>query len=428
MRPTWAVVTLFALLMLTLTGCLQSGIIEDKSKVRKLDDEPVKTVVIWHTYSDEETRVFEEEVIPAFEQANPGIRIQSVRQASNQEYLGALMTRAAADKTPDVIRLDYSWVSRFAGRGLLVPLDPFADYGGVARELRERMLESNRVGEHVYGLPLNITTKAAIFNRRLLDEAGLATTPKSLMEVVELAREQHDVIGMTGIDMWGSLPYFFGLGGKLSDEKFTATNGYLNSEASIYAVKTLLQLYREGVLNPHLLDDKGDLWKDVYSDSRMLMIDEGPWYYSILLNSTNLDVDLMQATVPVPFPSLGMYGSVIGGESLVMTKGTKVKEEAWMFIRWMMRKETQATMFKAGLIPTNAEALRAPNVAGANNPYIEPYLNGLDKAFYRPAIPQWNDIELLYKDAMERIFVEGEDVKKALNEASSAIDALLARQ
>lgn len=426
MRRVLTVLALFAFLMLT--GCLQSGIIENNDDVRQLDDEPVKTVVIWHTYSDEETRVFEEEVIPEFEREHSGIRIQSVRQASNQEYLGALMTRAAADKTPDLIRLDYSWVSRFASRGLLVPLDRFADYAETAKPLRERMLDTNRMDGHVYGLPLNITTKAAIFNRRLLGDAGLTATPKSLADVVELARKHHYMIGMSGIELWGSLPYFFGLGGKLSDEHFTTTSGYLNSEASIDAVETLLKLFHDGVLNPHLLDGKGDLWKDVYSGKRMLMIDEGPWFYSILLNSANLELDLMDSTVPVPFPSLGLYGSVIGGESLVMTKGTKWKEEAWTFIRWMMRKETQATMFKAGLIPANAEALLGPSVSGANNPYIEPYLEGIDQAFFRPAIPQWNEVEQLYNEAMERIFVDGDDAESVLNEASSAIDKLLDRQ
>lgn len=424
MRRLLAAVALCALLLLA--GCLQSGIIEDRKDVRQLDDEPVKTVVVWHTYSDEETRVFEEQVVPAFQKEHPEIRIQSVRQASNQEYLGALMTRAAADKTPDVIRLDYAWVPRFASRGLLLPLDQFPDYETVAKPLREHMLESNRVGDRVFGLPLNITTKAAIFNRRLLGDAGREAAPRSLMEVVELARERHYVIGMSGLDMWGSLPYFFGLGGKLSDERFTTTNGYLNSEASIYAVETLLKLFQEGMLNPHMLDGKGDLWKDVHSDSRVLMIDEGPWYYSILLNSANRDANVLQTTLPAPFPSLGLYGSVIGGESLVLTKGTKVKEEAWTFIRWMMSRETQAAMFKAGLIPTNTEALQEPNGASADNPYIAPYLEGIDKAFYRPAIPQWNEIEQLYKEALERIFVEGEDVKAALNEASSAIDARLA--
>ncbi|MFD0673189.1 extracellular solute-binding protein [Cohnella sp. GCM10027633] len=416
--------------LLLLAGCLQSGIIEDKDDVRELDDAAVTTVVIWHTYSDEETRVFEEEVIPAFEREHPDIRIESVRQASNQAYLGALMTRAAADKTPDLIRLDYGWVPQFASSGLLAPLDRMPDYEAIAGQLHERMLDTNRLGEHVYGLPLNIATKAAIFNRRLLEEAGLSRPPATLKEVVELAERRHYVIGMSGVDPWGSLPYFFGLGGKLSDEGFTRTNGYLNSEGSVRAVETLVRLFREGVINPHLLDGLGDQWKGVYDGDQILMIDEGPWYYSILMNAASLDVDLMEATIPVPFPTDGAYGSIVGGESLVMTKGTKAKEEAWAFIRWMTRKETQASMFAAGLIPTNVNAMQAAHDAGAgtstSTPYIGPYLEGIDEAFFRPAIPQWNEIELLYKQAIESVFVEGADVKEALDEASTAIDALLA--
>lgn len=426
-KPVLAALVLSCVCLL-LAGCLRSGIIEDKDDVRELDDAAVKTVVIWHTYSDEETRVFEEEVIPAFEREHPGIRIESVRQASNQEYLGALMTRAAADKTPDLIRLDINWVPNFASRGLLLPLDRLSGYAEAAAELHGRMLETNRLGGRVYGLPLNMTTKAAIFNRKLLDDAGLSRPPATLKEALALAERRHYVIGMSGIEPWGSLPYFFGLGGKLSDDGFNGTDGYLNGEDSVRAVETMARLFREGVLNPHMFDGLGDLWKGVYDGKQILMIDEGPWYYSVLLNYGNLDVDLMEETVPVPFPTDGAYGSIVGGESLVMTKGTKAKEEAWTFVRWMMRKETQAAMFKAGLIPTNVNAMQAAQGGGASadTPYIGPYLEGIDEAFFRPAIPQWNEIEQLYEQALERVFVEKADVKEALDEASAAIDALLA--
>ncbi|GGG04155.1 extracellular solute-binding protein [Paenibacillus abyssi] len=425
MRIRFAGIVL-VMIMLT-TGCNNAGIIENENEVPSLEEQPVKTVVIWHTYSDEETRVFESEVIPAFEAEFPNIHIESVRQAHNQEYQTALMARASADKTPDVIRMDYTWVPRFAHHGLLYPLDLFSDYKEAAAELRSRMLDTNRYGEHIYGLPLNMNTKAAIYNRMLLREAGITEPPDSLSEVIQLAREHHYTIGMSGLELWNSLPYFFGLGGHFADESFSMTDGYLNSEESIQAVQALLDLYDEGILNPDLIEGSGDLWTAVYSSKRTLMIDEGPWYYSILLNSSSLKVDILRQTHPVPFPSGGDYESIIGGESLVLTKGSKVKEEAWTFIRWMMQKETQRKLFKTGLIPTNMEAFQGGNGGGggAENQYIEAYINGIEEAFYRPALPRWNEIELIYNEMMEDVFLNERDVKEALDEASSLIDALI---
>jgi multiple sugar transport system substrate-binding protein len=183
---------------------------------------------------------------------------------------------------------------------------------------------------------------------------------------------------------------------------------------------------RGACLNPNLLDGKIDLWRDVASSWKLLMIDEGPWYYSILMNSSDLKIDLLKATLPAPFPTDGEYGSIIGGESLVLTKGSRHKDEAWLFIRWMMRKETQRIMFKAGLIPTNMDAFNDYDAGLKSDGYIGPYVEGLEKAFYPPSLPQWDKIGQLYDEAMEDIFVNERNVRDALNEAASAMDMLLA--
>jgi len=426
MRRRMPLLSLIAAILIS--GCLDRSIIEDGDQVAKLEDEPRKTVVIWHTYSDEETRVFEEEVVPKFEKEYPHIRIESVRQAYNQEYQAVLLARASAGKTPDLIRMDYTWVQQFAHNGLLQPLEGFDGFEEVASRLRRRMLETTLYEGNTYGLPLNITTKAAIYNNRLLKEAGLAKPPESVAEIIRVARDHHYIIGMLGLEMWQSLPYFFGLGGKFSDDGFTQTDGYLNSPESIQAVETLVELYHEGILNPGMLDGSADLWNDVHSGRDTFMIDEGPWYYSILLNTPSLNLNVLELTTPAPFPSNGRYRSVIGGESLVMTKGTRHKEEAWTFIRFMMRKDVQGMMFKAGLIPTNMEAFEGERTSIADNGYIGPYMQGIDEGYYLPPHPKWAVISQIYADRLEDIFVSGRDVKEALNEASSQIDAILKKR
>lgn len=414
--------------LILLSGCMSDSIIDDPDKVKRIDEIASKKVVIWHTYSDEETSVFENEIVPLFEKEHPDIRIESIRQTHNQEYLSALMARVSAGKTPDVIRMDYSWVPLFARRGLLHPLEGYDEFEAVASKLRGPMLDTNRYDDHVYGLPLNMTVKAAIYNRKLLQKEGLAEPPSSMKDVIELARRNGYVIGMGGISLWQSLPYFMALGGQLADEKFTAASGYLNSPASVQAMKTLRDLFQEGILNPHLFDGKADLWVDIYASDRTLMIDEGPWYYSILLNSSKPTVDLLEATWPAPFPTDGKYASIIGGESLVMTKGAQFKPEAWTFMKWMTGRETQATLFKAGLIPVHTETLEAEAKALSGYPgsgYMLPFMTGFHKAFYRPPLAEWNEIEVIYSNAAEEIFIQGKDVQEVLDRAASQIDALL---
>ncbi|MCR2807167.1 extracellular solute-binding protein [Paenibacillus soyae] len=410
----------------TLAGCMSDSIIDDPGAVPRLGEEQEKRIVIWHTYSDEETILFEQEIIPAFEAEHPGIVIESVRQTHNQEYRSALQARASAGKTPDIIRMDYTWVPEFARMGLLEPVDSFAGYEDVSSQLRTRMLETNRYGGRVYGVPLNITTKAAIYNAGLLGKLGLAEPPASFADAAAVAEQSGYVIGMSGIELWHSLPYFFALGGHLADPGFTRTSGYLDSEESAAAMEELRRLFRQGVINPWMLEGNADLWKEVYASNRFLMIDDGPWYYSILLNSAGVDADLLQRTVPVPFPSDGDYGSLIGGESLVMTKGARNKQEAWTFMSWMTSEATQLKLMEAGLIPANTNAFEAGRRSdNAAIRYLEPYMAGIPDAFYRPSIPEWNEIEQLYDAAMEDIFISGRDVRETLQEAAGEMDGVL---
>lgn len=409
-----------------IAGCSSSSIISDNDSVLKLGEEAEKKVVIWHTYSDEETIVFEKEVIPEFEAAHPGIKIESVRQTHNQEYHAALMARASAGKTPDIIRMDYTWIPLFVERQLLQPLNDFPQFAEAKNRLQDRMLKMNTYDGVTYGLPLNISTKAAIYNNLLLREGGLNEPPESFAELVEFARSNDYILGMSGIELWNSLPYFMALGGQLADESFTQTTGYFDSDASIKAIEQLLALYKEGIINPYMFNDNLDLWKEVFSPGKVVMIDDGQWYYSILLNTSTVEVDLLQKTTPKPFPSRAGAGSIIGGESLVITKGASNKDEAWTFINWMTKRDTQLQLFKAGIIPANKEAFAEGRAQqGGVNRYLAAYMEGLEQAFYRPSIPQWNDIELLYDAALEDIFMRGSDVEQTLKEAAKRMDSLL---
>ncbi|HZG86303.1 extracellular solute-binding protein [Paenibacillus sp.] len=405
-------------------GCSNSHIIDDPQGVQRVDDEPVKTIVVWHTYSDQETKIFEETLIPRFERNHPGVRIESVRQEYNLEYRAAIAAKASAGATPDVVRMEYSWVPDFASKRLLYPLDAFPDFAEAAGALAERMKESGYYQGRAYALPLNMNTKAAVYNAELARRAGVNPAEASLPEVLEAARGHGLVVGMAGLEMWQSLPYFFGLGGRLADKEFQAASGYFDSDESVRAMETLLEWHRAGVLAPELLDD-ADLWGGIRSGERLLMMDEGPWFYSILLNSAEVGRSLMSATTPAPFPQGPEYGAVVGGESLVITKGSRHKEEAWAFIRWMLGKEAQTALFGAGLIPTHREALRDAEQIVAENPYLKAYMEGIADSFVRPPVPQWSKVEEIYKKAMEDMFLHNRDVRVTLNEAAARMDEAL---
>src|SRR2546425_3607313 len=80
------------------------------------------TVTFWHGYNTEETKVFNNKVVPAFQQAHPNIKIQA-QAVPYDAFHKKLLTAIAGGEAPDVIRADIIWVPEFADLGALVPLD-----------------------------------------------------------------------------------------------------------------------------------------------------------------------------------------------------------------------------------------------------------------------------------------------------------------
>ncbi|MBT2722193.1 extracellular solute-binding protein [Bacillus sp. ISL-46] len=403
------------------TGCGSQSLISDPNKVETLHGNEVTVVSFWHTYSDEETRVLEEELIPAFERQYPNIRVDSINLAINNELRNTLISLASSNRGPDVVRIDLSWVPEFSHKGLLEPLNGFSDYKDISR-LYQR--EARRVGfeqNQYYSLPLDMYVKSAIFNRKLLQRAGYSEPPPTFQKVIDLARKYHYSIGLGGWEPWDTLPYIYSLGGSLMNENFTKSSGFLNSEETVQAVKQLRALYREKIIHFSRMKDHGDIWTEVKSGN-VLMTDEGPWFYGIL-DKEGLDRALKQ-TIPVSFPSNAGTASIMGGNHLVIMKGSKHPAEAWTFMKWMTAKKAQLTMAQTGLIPTNLKARDAWKVN--RNSFLYPYVNATDDVFLRPPVKNWGNIEQVYTGYMSRIFLGELSVQEGLDRAAAEIDILLA--
>jgi multiple sugar transport system substrate-binding protein len=403
-----------------ITGCGNQKIIDSTQPDVELDDDRKVQIEIWHTYSEEETRIFENELIPLFELDYPTIDIKPVRQPYNDQLMSAIVSRASSNKPPDIVRMDIVWQSKYADLDLLYPVSNFEDFYKIKERFYDEPLKSNRYEGNYYGLPLNTNTKIAIYNRETLEKLGLSNPPEKMEELINLVEENGLMIGMSDIDTWNSLPYFYGLGGKLTNPEETKATGYLDSDESISAVEKLVELYQKEMLNRNLLGGRPDLWEGIRVGS-YFMIDEGPWFYSI---NTKEEIEkIRKETVAAPFPTHNGIGSVLGGENLVITRGSKHVEESWTFLKWMTTETPQQMLLQTGQLPTNKNV----KMSGVfeQYPYYLNYLNSLDQTFLRPTVSEWRRIEEIYASYLRMIFSETISVREGLSKAATEIDRML---
>ena len=145
------------------------------------------TLTFWHTYSEGEEAIFLSEIVPAFEAANPGIKIDAVKMPVDglQEQV---ITAASGDAAPDVMRMDLTWVAQFAKLGALQSVSGLDGFDGIKSNALSAPMETGYYGGEYYGLPLNTNTTTAVWNMDLLKEFGAAEPPATIDELVALAR------------------------------------------------------------------------------------------------------------------------------------------------------------------------------------------------------------------------------------------------
>lgn len=419
---------LILVLSIGLTGCDGTSAVESEKTPESAPEAVVITdkdikgeVTIWHTYSDSETEVFENEVIPMFEKEFPNITVIPTRMPYDglkQQVIAGV----SGDAAPDLMRMDIIWVPEFAKLGALENITTYSGFSEIKDQVFEGPLQTNFYDGNYYGLPLNTNTKIAIYNKSLLAEVGLTEPPTTIDELIEVSRQLIDKgetwgMGVGGAHTWGMLPYFWSLGGEVTNENFTKASGYLNSPDSIEALDTVAALYAEGVIGPSILGEQPDTWGGM-ENANYLMIEDGPWYYSIIGEAA------LENTVSSIMPAgKGGSVSVVGGEDIVMFNTSKNKEAAWIFMKWMLTEEPQIKMASMGLVPTNAAAASSEEVF--KTPYIENYIEQLKTAKPRTPNPNWEKMSEIIGLAFETVIRGEQDAKTTLDEAAILCDELL---
>jgi multiple sugar transport system substrate-binding protein len=175
---------------------------------------------------------------------------------------------------------------------------------------------------------------------------------------------------------------------------------------------------------PSMLGGEPGSW-DGLKSGQYMMIDDGPWFYSILLGDATGTFNPLEKTTRALLPS-GPGGSisVVGGEDLVTFANSKHPDEAWTFMKWMLGDEPQQIMVEAGMIPTNMNAAKMMDTN--KTPYIKEFIDQLATALPRTPIPQWGEMETILNLSFEKAIRGEQSASDALNDAVKQINDVLA--
>ncbi|WP_156761410.1 extracellular solute-binding protein [Microbacterium karelineae] len=386
------------------------------------------TLTYWGTYGNggnsAQTQVLEDELIPAFEEAHPGIEVDYV----DMPYDGLkqkLTTSAAGGELPDLVRSDIGWVAQFAELGVFRRLDgAMPGFDQLSEAVYPGTLQTTSWNGHYYGLPLNTNTRVLVTSQEALDAAGTDTPPATFQDIRAFA-DALDGTGIaafadSGLSAWNVMPWIWSAGGDVADAELTTATGHLDSEESIAGVQLLVDLYQAGSI-PNLITGNAGATStsDGLPGGQYAAILDGPWMQDIWAGQYP-DFDPIYA--PVPAGDGGSI-SVVGGESIVVTEGASSGDAAYAFVEFTQSEQYQLGMAKAGQMTVKPEFADAQAEIA---PYYATFSDQLEAARARLPIPQAGEVDTILSAELVPAFEGDVSVADALAAAAAQIDTLLA--
>lgn len=386
-------------------------------------DAATGTITFWHTYNvtGPENKTLVEKVIPAFEKANPGIKVKS-QDIPYDSMLQKVIASIAGGNGPDVIRSDIIWMPQLAKVNALVQMDEVV--AARRSEFFSGPLATCYYKGHYYGLPLDTNTRVIFYNKSLFQRAGISQAPTTSDEFKAAATKIHalggNIFGYAegGLDAWNILPWVWSFGGAVTNDDFSKATGYINSPQSVAAVQFLADLLDSKALSPSILGGSSLATSDAIGKSLSGMIIDGPWMPPIFKATyPTLDYGL----APMPAGPSGQSASVVGGEDIAILKSTQKLAATKKFVEFMTSTQAQVLMGQVGQMPV----LQSASTDSSLPSYFSVFSQQLQTAKPRTVSPNWQKIDTALTDAFNTVLRHKASAQTALDQAAATIDSLL---
>jgi len=379
----------------------------------------VTTVEILHYFNVKDQLDELNEMITAFQQSNPDIKVQ-LTAVPFGELVSRTLQTAAVHRPPAIAAIDNPDVLRVAKAGVLQDLSnqmsQFPDWKNIYQGPKLAITDGN----HVYAIPVGSNSLALYYNKKMFADAGIQEPPATWDELLEDATKltKSPVYGLAFSApndeqcTWQWEPFLWSNGGSLLD---------LSSDKAKQALKLWVDLVQKGLASHDVVNwQQGDV-ADQFVGGKAAMMVMGPWMLPAVKRS---GVDF--GIVPMPVPKAGEKPVVpLGGECwCVMKTNKKVEDAALKFIAFVQDPER---LIKLCLTFNYISSFRdVAQKEGESQPDLKPFIAQMDTARARPEEggAEYPQVSQITRTAIQKAITGQGDAAAALDDAASQIKKL----
>jgi multiple sugar transport system substrate-binding protein len=400
------------------TGCAQSGDLE-----------------MWERSGGNAGMV--DALVAAWNAAYPDCKI-NLTYIPHTEMVSKIAQGIASGEVPDLMGMDLIYAPQFEDADQLVDI---TDQIGGIPELKTASPGHITVAtykDRLYGVPLYADVSALFYNKTLFEQAGLDPNkpPTSLAEI----REYADKITALGDDIKGYYlpgncagcniftvgPLMWASGAKI--EAATAGDEPLTGDG----VKQVLQWARDMVKAGNVHDgdraENGETFHLQFGSGKVGMMGTGNFNITLARDQMaghefEFGISLLPGVEP------GSAASFIGGDLVVIPKGSTRVDDAVNFMKFLLSDEVQVEVYAKALNLTTRSDM-------TDNEYFkaEPLVQDVAKALEVGTTPytltffeQINSPSGPWLQMLQRAYYTDDDLDTVINDAKDAMKAIAAQ-
>ncbi|MEG3634745.1 extracellular solute-binding protein [Micromonospora palythoicola] len=357
-----------------------------------------------------------QELIAKFNQTYPNVKI-NYQSVPFGEAQNKFKTAAQANSgAPDILRAEVAWVPEFASLGYLYALDG-SELLADESDFLETPLASNKFDGKTYGVPQVTDSLALMYNKELLNEAGISAPPKTWAELKTAAQTVQEKTDAEGVYInpagYFLLPFMYGEGGDLVD---TASKKIvIDSEQNAAGLAIAKDLIDSGAAVKPSANDAYGTMMTLFKEKKVAMIINGPWEVNNVQQAPGFGGLENLGIAPVPGGS-AKAGGPVGGHNYVIWSGMPQEkvDAAVAFVKFMSSAESQAFLSeKLGLLPTRTSAYELDAVK--NNPIVAAFQPVVEAGVGRPWIPEAGQFFGPLDQMATEVLIQNKDPKAALD-------------
>ena len=114
-----------------------------------------------------------QQVLDLYTSEHPNVTFEAVPSGWDG-YFEKLATDTATGGMPDIVQMDYMYISTYAQNGSLADLSEYINDGTIdASGIDEALMNASNIGGKTVGIPLSTSLVAFTYNPSVLEEAGV---------------------------------------------------------------------------------------------------------------------------------------------------------------------------------------------------------------------------------------------------------------